>query len=166
MKRLAAAAVLVGIAVMPVFATMTMKSRIGTFAFAGGRMAFVANGLTVLDPMDGRVVLREPETRAASLTETSDGILVGTPLAFRRAMRYRLFSSAADPAWDVSCDLWHPAERYLICVSEWSILTRRVTLLARSRVDGTIRWSFNTRGGGGEALDAKGRLMIANEDYD
>jgi hypothetical protein len=161
-RRLLAVGALILLGAVPASATTIFKFRIVQFFVAGGRIAFVANGLTILDTATGRPVLREPEVRYAQIEERPGGLIVATP-TWSHASRVRLFSTRADPAWDVRCDLWHPAERYLICVTAWSWL--HATIEARSLDDGQVRWRYDTHGAGGEAMDAKNRLMIANESY-
>jgi hypothetical protein len=62
----------------------------------------------------------------------------------------------------VSCDLWHAGRDHLICVDSRSS-KQNLRLQVRSLTDGQIRWSLDTGGSGGEALDANGRLMVANQ---
>jgi len=143
-------------------------------------VAFAAGGLTVLDARSGEVMVREPAARSVRLYDTAQGILVGTAASrfFEQPQYYRMFAKQGSGfAWQAECDLWHLAQGRLICVDSHPLvfmfsgifgLRVRITVQARSLANGRVLWSYDTGGSGGEtgeALDAKGRLMLTNEEW-
>lgn len=140
-------------------------------------VAFVAGGLTVLDAWSGVVMVREPDARSVGLYDTTQGILVGTAASrfFEQPQYYRMFAKQGSGfAWQAECDLWHLAQEHLICVDSHPLvfmfsgifgLRVSIRVQARSLANGRVLWSYDTGGSGGEALDAKGRLMLTNEEW-
>ncbi|MEE8325943.1 MAG: hypothetical protein V3R58_02790, partial [candidate division NC10 bacterium] len=100
-------------------------------------------------------------------------ILVRTRLStfFPGPQNYRMVARQGNGfAWEAKCDLWHMTQEYMICVDLPTLsrilgLGPGITVQARSLVDGQVRWSYETGEWGGEALDANGRLMLANEEW-
>ena len=161
-RRYSAVVLLLLVATIPAFALSIGKFRIRDVAAGRGRVAFIANGLVVLDAKSGAVIVRERSIPSATLFETPHGVLVAIPQAYYGSpSRFRLFSTRGDPAWEVTCDFWHAGQDDLICVDSQSP-KQNLRVQVRSLTDGQIRWSFDTGGSGGEALDAKGRLIVAN----
>ena len=140
-------------------------------------VAFVAGGLTVLDAWSGVVMVREPDARSVGLYDTAQGILVGTAASrfFEQPQYYRMFAKQGSGfAWQAECDLWHLAQGHLICVDSHPLvfmfsgifgLRVSIRVQARSLANGRVLWSYDTGGSGGEALDAKGRLMLTNVEW-
>lgn len=139
---------------------------------AGPWVIVLERGLTILDARMGAVLRREPDSDVESVTRTPTGFLLSAARSqFGRGERH-VFLAPPDvrERWQARCGLWHVADGYLICAEGASGLLlgpvdSKLHAVGRSLADGRVLWRHDIGGSRGEALDARGRLMIATEDH-
>lgn len=147
----------------PAFA---QKSTLNELAAAGGRVAFLARGLVVLDLQTGTVMARERNVTWAQVLATPAGLLVGTTTAATgwTPVRYRLFSTHGDPVWDVPCELRRVEPDHLICVDPGSSRSGQMVQVRRL-TDAHITRAYNAGRDAPEAVFPGRRLPTPETEF-